>query len=179
MQKVKAGDIDRLSLLYERYKKPLFAYFYRLCSDKDKSEDMVQTVFYKILKNRKQYKAKGKFTSWMFSIAHNIMYDNFRKKENKNILSDMNEYDRIDDTGNVMHEIEKKEQLQILKTALSKLDISKREPLIMCKYQNLKYKEIGEILNLSEGAVKVRVFRALDELKEIYLEIEKTQSIQN
>ena len=64
MLKVKAGDIDKLSLLYDRYQKMLFGFFWRMSGSIEVSEDLVQTVFYRILKNRTQYKGKGKFSSW-------------------------------------------------------------------------------------------------------------------
>ena len=107
MQLIKSGDIDKLAILYERYKKPLFAYFFRLSGNRERSEDMVQTVFYRILKAHQQFKAKAKFTTWMFSIAHNVLVDAFKKKENKNLLSDMAEYENRGGESDVIDEMER------------------------------------------------------------------------
>jgi len=171
MQLIKSGDIDKLAILYERYKKPLFSYFYRLSGNRERSEDMVQTVFYRILKSYKLFKAKSKFTTWMFSIAHNILVDAFKKRENKNLLSDMVEFESREEAGDVIDEMEKKEQIKLLKIAMKRLSYEKREPLILSRYEGMKYKEIAKIMNLSESAVKVRVFRAIEELRQIYFEM--------
>ena len=68
MQKVQSGDLDKLGLLYQRYKKILFAYFYRQTCIAATSEDLVQNVFHRILIYRKQFRNEGKFSSWMYSI---------------------------------------------------------------------------------------------------------------
>ncbi|OQY01399.1 MAG: hypothetical protein B6I20_07720 [Bacteroidetes bacterium 4572_117] len=171
MQLIKSGDIDKLAILYERYKKPLFSYFIRLSGNRERSEDMVQTVFYRILKAHKQFRAKSKFTTWMFSIAHNVLVDSFKKRENKNLLSDMTEFENKETGTGIIDEIEKKEQIELLKIAMKKLSIDKREPLVLSRYEGMKYKEIAKVMGLSESAVKVRVFRAIEELRQIYLVI--------
>ncbi len=79
---VKSGEIDRLGLLFERYKKPLFGYFYRTFHDKETSEDLVQNVFIRILKYRSKFTGYGKFSSWMYRIAHNVSVDYYRKNKN-------------------------------------------------------------------------------------------------
>jgi RNA polymerase sigma factor (sigma-70 family) len=63
--------------------------------------------------------------------------------------------------------------MQLLSMAMDRLPEDKREILLLSKFQEKKYKEIGDILGCSEGAVKVKVFRALQELKEVYKELEK------
>ena len=81
MVKVQEGDLDKLGLLYQRYKKILFGYFYRQTCLAAISEDLVQNVFFRILKYRKQFRNEGKFTSWMYSIAHNVFIDHVRKQK--------------------------------------------------------------------------------------------------
>ena len=70
-------------------------------------------------------------------------------------------------------EFEKDEEMQLLSMAMDRLPQEKKEILLLSKYQDKKYKEIGEIIGCSEGAVKVKVFRALQELKEVYRQLEK------
>ncbi len=171
IQLVQSGDIEKLAILYERYKKQLFSYFFRVSGNRERSEDMVQTVFYRILKGSKQFKAKSKFTSWMFSIGHNVLVDSFKKRENKNLLSDMVQFENKEESDDLVEVMEKKEQIKLLKMAMKRLSFEKREPLILSRYEGLKYKEIAKIMNLSESAVKVRVFRAIEELKKIYFEL--------
>ena len=170
MLKVKAGDIDKLGLLYERHKKLLFGYFYKLTGSRDVSEDLLQNVFYKILKYRSRYRGDGKFTSWMLTIAHNASIDHFQKNKR---LSYNESYEWKQAEGlNVDEQIIKEERLRQLKAAMGRLSSEKREILTLSKIQGLRYKEIGEMIGCSENNVKIKVYRALNELKEIYTEIE-------
>ena len=78
---VKNGDTQKLGLLYERYKKGLFNFFYQLCGERDLSEDMVQNVFMRILKYKHTYSEDSKYVTWMFQIARNVNNDHFRKNK--------------------------------------------------------------------------------------------------
>ncbi len=126
MLKVKAGDIDKLGLLYERYNKSLFGFFLRMSGSTEVSEDLVQTVFYRILEKRRQYKGKGKFTSWMYQIAHNLWSDSYKKNKR---LSNTNDFDHWDlkEGLSIDEQIAKEEQLRQLKYAL---DTNKEELVI-------------------------------------------------
>lgn len=173
MLKVKEGDLDKLSLLFERYKKPLYGFFYSLCKDGDLSEDLVQNVFYRILKYRYLFRGEGDFKTWMFHIARNVKHDDFRKNKirTKDPLEDWQHTLRTDE--NEITAIQKQEELMLLSMAMDRLPQEKREVLLLSRYQEKKYKEIGSIIGCSEAAVKVKVFRALQELKAIYKQLEK------
>lgn len=172
MLRVKEGDLDKLGLLFERYKKPLYGFFYGLNRDGDLSEDLVQNVFLRILKYRYLFRGEGDFRTWMFHIARNVSHDHFRK--NKHNAKDSLEswHERIGSNENRATEFQHDEELQLLSDALDRLPADKREILLLSKYQDKKYKEIGEILGCTEGAVKVKVFRALQDLKEVYRKLE-------
>ena len=81
MFRVKEGDLERLGLLYERYKKILFAFFYRMNFDESLSRDLVQNVFVRILNYRKTFRGDGEFKVWMFHIARNVNHEHFRKNK--------------------------------------------------------------------------------------------------
>jgi RNA polymerase sigma factor (sigma-70 family) len=171
MQKVQAGDVDKLGLLYQRYKKTLFAYFYRLTNIAATSEDLVQNVFQRILLYHKQFRNDGKFTSWMYSIAHNVFIDYLRKKKRIEYSDDLTQWDLPDD-NDLDENILKKEQQNILRNAINQLSQEQRETLILSRFHDLKYREIADILNVSEGTIKVRIFRAMNNLKKIYSKME-------
>ena len=173
MLKVKDGDLDRLSLLFGRYKRPLYGFFYGMNRDSELSEDLVQNVFLRILKYRYLFRGEGDFRTWMYHIARNVNHDNFRKNkiQKKDSIEDWEE--RIEGDMNRASEIEKDDELHILSMAMDRLPEDKKEILLLSKYQDKKYKEIGEIIGCSEGAVKVKVFRALQELKAVYKQLEK------
>ena len=173
MIKVKDGHLDTLGLLFARYKKPLFGFFYGMNKDADLSADLVQNVFYRILKYRYLFRGEGDFKTWMFHIARNVNHDNFRKDKFRKKDPIESWQDRLGTEDNRATEFQREEELQLLSVALDKLPEDKREVLLLSKFQDKKYKEIGEIMGCSEGAVKVKVFRALQELKTIYTQLEK------
>ena len=184
MLKVKDDDLDKLGLLFERYKKPLFGFFYNLNRDQELSEDLVQNTFLRILKYRHLFRVptdkpsaakggEGDFRTWMFHIARNVSHDHFRKDKLK-------AKDKVEDWEhqfihheNKINELEQQDEHTLLAVAMERLPEDKREILLLSKYQEKKYKEIGEVLGCSEGAVKVKVFRALQELKAVYQQLEK------
>ena len=172
MLKVKNGDLDHLGLLYERYKKQLFGFFYNLNRDKDLSEDLVQNTFIRIIKYKHGFKGDGEFKSWMFHIARNVNIDHFKKNKKNNETDSLEAWqEEATDDVETQLSIDKEGNLQLLEKAIDQLDYEKRELITMSKIKGIKYKEIGEVLSCSEGAVKVKVFRALRELKEVYEQI--------
>lgn len=173
MLKVKEGDLDRLSLLFERYKKPLYGFFYSMNRESELSEDLVQNVFYRILKYRYLFRGEGDFRTWLYHIARNVSHDNFRKDKIRKKDSLENWQDRLAGDSNWATEMVKNDEMQLLSMAMDRLPDDKKEILLLSKYQDKKYKEIGEIIGCSEGAVKVKVFRALQELKNVYKQLEK------
>ena len=175
MAKVKDGDLDKLGLLFERYKKPLYGFFYGMHKDADLSEDLVQNVFVRILKYRTLFRGEGEFKTWMFHIARNVSHDHFRKKKviARESLEDWE--DRVGNDENRLTEYQRDDEMNLLSRAMDRLPEDKREILLLSKYQEKKYKEIAELLDCTEASVKVKVFRALQELKELYREMESRQ----
>ncbi|MEK6780349.1 MAG: RNA polymerase sigma factor [Bacteroidota bacterium] len=181
MEKVRDGDLDRLGLLFERYKKPLYGFFYGLNREQELSEDLVQNTFLRILKYRYLFRGEpagrtggGDFKAWMFHIARNVNHDHYRKNK-LNLKDDLGKWqERLSNDENRSTEIQQEEEWHMLSMAMDRLPVDKREILLLSKYQEKKYHEIGEILGCTEGAVKVKVFRALQELKVIYKQLEKS-----
>ncbi len=173
MIKVKEGDLDKLGLLFERYKKPLFGFFYGLNKDSELCEDLVQNVFFRILKYRYLFRGEGDFRTWMFHIARNVNHDQYRKTKWKHKESLDSWEDRLSSGENRAEEIQHADERHLLSIALDRLPAEKKEILLLSKFQDKKYREIGEILGCSEGAVKVKVFRALQDLKDVYRQLEK------
>lgn len=82
MTRVKHGDLEELAVLYERYNRILYGFFFKATLDAQASEDLVHTVFFKIIKYRERYRAEqGPFATWMFRIAHNANVDYFHSRK--------------------------------------------------------------------------------------------------
>lgn len=173
MLKVKDGDLDRLGLLFERYKKPLFGFFYGMNKEAELSEDLVQNVFFRILKYRYLFRGEGDFKTWMFHIARNVNHDHYRKNKlgKRESVETLN--NKLIQEDSYAVQLQQDEETRMLMDALNRLPEEKREILLLSKFQDKKYKEIGELLGCTEGAVKVKVFRALQDLKTVYKQLEK------
>ena len=171
MQQVKSGDLRKLGILFERYSKTLFGFFYRLTEHVQTSEDLVQNVFFRIMKYREGFRNEGKFSTWMFHIAHNVTADYFRK--NKRLEYSLDTYDVETHEDECENDCAiKDEQLGLLRQAIQELDPEARELLLLSRFKEFKYNELSGILKCSDGAVKVRMYRAIKELREIYLRLE-------
>ena len=128
-------------------------------------------TFFRILKYRKKFGGHGHFSVWMYQIARNVMIDALKKKARGPEYRDQSALHMVtDETGET--ELLENERSQMVHKALNALNDDQKEVLILSRFQNLKYREIGKILGCSEGTVKVRVFRALKNLKSKYMELE-------
>jgi RNA polymerase sigma factor (sigma-70 family) len=173
MLKVKNGDVDKMGLLYDRYNRMLFRFLFNMTRQKELSEDMVQNIFLRMLKYPDNFMGFGEFKTWMYHIARNAVYDHFRKVKRTPAYSDLTNFEeRIESGQYADSDLEKEQELKILGKAMEKLSDENRELLILCRFQELKYHEIAKIMNSTEGAIKVRVHRALNQLKINYLKIE-------
>lgn len=166
MKSVSGGDLDKAGLLYERYKRPLFNFYLRFGINRDSAQDLTQQVFVRLLQYRHSYKAEGEFRIWIYRIARNI-HNDFIKNNPLN-MSDLDSIQiAIADQEPTDHEAH-----QLVQKALQFLPDDYREVLILSKYEALKYEEIAKILDCSVALVKVRVHRAIKQLREIYFQLE-------
>jgi RNA polymerase sigma factor (sigma-70 family) len=169
MLEVRSGDLRKLGVLFERYQMPLFNFFLRMTGERAASEDLVQEVFFRILRYRQTFKEGTPFVTWMYRIARNVHADRFRKVSREVGIGE--EEERSATQPSAAESLESEQEAALVRRALGKLPEDRRELLVLSRFQNLKYEEIGELLGCQAGAVKVRVFRALRELREIYFEL--------
>ena len=167
MLAVRQGDLDKLGVLFEKHHRHLYNFFVRQTRDRQTSEDLVQEVFLKMLNYRHTYRAEGKFTTWMFAIAHNAKNDHYKKHKHRETS--------IDAAHGLAHQgpdpeevSEQKSQTALLRKALAQLSEEKREVLLLSRFQGLKYEEIAQIVGCKVGTVKARVHWALKDLTHIY-----------
>ena len=168
MRAVRNGDVGELGTLFERHHVPLFQFFCRVTGSRTAADDLVQDVFFRMLKYRGSFRDAGRFRAWMFRIARNARADYFRKQP---VIPASEDDDYPSDAPVPGDQLERDENTTLLERALAQLPEEKRELLVVARYQELKYEEIAELLEVSVGAVKVRVHRAVKDLRNIFLKL--------
>jgi RNA polymerase sigma factor (sigma-70 family) len=166
MQIVQAGDYSPASEIYDRYSGRIYNFAFRFLRNSEAAEDATQEVFVKMLRHANQFHGDAKLSTWLFSITANWCRDYLRKADNKAKESDdvlvtlPTPSDQAPD-----RRLEQRENEQRVRRALELLTAEQREAILLSRYQGLSYAEIAQIAGCSEGAVKTRVFRAMETLK--------------
>ena len=163
MLRVREGASEMLGVLFDRYQTPLFNFYAKLTGDRALSEDLVQEVFLRILKYRQSYRPGTPFRAWVYQIARNARIDHFRKFPPQTALDpEMLPSVLPSDSAQEQQEVE------LLQRALMQLPEEKREILLLCRFQELKYEEIAALLGCELNTVKTRIHRALQELRKTF-----------
>lgn len=170
MKRLAQGDQKAAGLLYDRYSKNVYGYFVRMTRDADASRDLTQNVFLKVIRYCQSWKDDRVFAHWLFRIARNIMVDYYRGARKFYDLNDEPELGERDQ-NDAVREMEVRESLDFLMDAMAKLPPGYRELIELNRFQGFSYKEIAETISSNENAVKVKTFRAIQKLKEIYTQI--------
>jgi len=167
MLAAKNGSVEKMGILFDRYHRRLFNYFLYATGSREASDDLVQEVFLKMLKYRRSYHNKGVFKVWIYTIARNARTDYYRRSGRYHEPIESAK-DIVDSEPTAEEKIEQEDNTAMLKKALKNLPEDMREVLVLSRFQNLRYREIGQLLKCSENAVKIRVYRAVKELTDIY-----------
>ncbi len=169
MLDVSKGQVAKLGVLFDRNHRKLFDFFIRMTGSREVSEDLVQDVFFRILKYRATFRACSRFTTWMYHIARNARIDHLNKHKREYYFEDT--LLEVMSPSVAPEDLGKKQEAALLRRALAELPEEKREVLILSRFQNMKYDQIGEVMGCDSGTVKVRVFRATQELRKVYFRI--------
>ncbi|MBZ5490943.1 MAG: RNA polymerase sigma factor [Acidobacteriia bacterium] len=172
MAQVRSGVGEMLGVLFERYHVPLFNFYLKLTGERTVSEDLVQEVFFRILKYRHSYRPETAFRAWMYQIARNARVDLLRKRRPETAFEpEMAPAIAPVDTA------QQSQEALLLHSALMQISEDKREVLVLSRFQDLKYEEIAQLLGCEVATVKTRVHRALQDLKEIFQQLESGKAL--
>jgi RNA polymerase sigma-70 factor (ECF subfamily) len=173
MRAVREGDLARLGSLFDRYHLSLFDFLNRMTGNRHAAEDLVQEVFLRVLKYRATYRDGARFETWVFRIARNARADYFSRRENAGPLTE-EAMESPDSTPGPDRQLEQESDSARLQAALMSLREDRRELIVLARFQGMKHEAIAELLGIDVGAVKVRIHRALKELRETFLGISET-----
>jgi len=170
MRIVQAGDFSPASEIYDRYSSRIYNFAYRFLRNAEAAEDATQEVFVKMLKHANQFHGDAKLSTWLFSITANWCRDYLRKSDNKakeaeDVLIQIPAPAELAPDRN----LERRQNEERVQRALGALTPEQREAILLSRYQGLSYAEIAQISGCSEGAVKTRVFRAMETLKKVLM----------
>ncbi len=173
MAGVGSGKTSQLEELYERHHGSIYRFLRRSGCRTSLAEDLTQEVFLRVLRYRSTFQRDSAFSPWLFKIARNLLLDH---RMRRGIEVDSEPYfTRAPDPGaSPERAAEAKLELSRLASGLSRLSLEQRHALLLARFHDLSYREIGAILDCTEGAVKARVYRALQNLSRELGEKEST-----
>jgi len=165
-------NVAYFDVLYRRYSTKIFGKCISLLKNEMQAQDAMQDIFMKILLNLSKFSGKSKFSTWIYSITYNFCIDLIRKKKkDKSILVD--DISRVHDTPD--DDIEDRFLLETsvnrLKVVLEKIPIDDKSVLMMKYQDDMSIRDIGEVLDKSESAIKMKIKRAKQKFKLIHSEL--------
>lgn len=172
MLKVREGDIEAFELLVELHQSAVVGTVAKMLGGPNDAEDIAQQVFIRIWKSAKRYEPQAKFTTWMFTITRNLVFNETRRRKRKPTVSVEEREEEshrvvedehgISPDAEVLHvELEK-----AVDDAIAALPEKQRMAVVLRRYEEMPYEDIGKVLEMSVPAVKSLLFRARTQLKE-------------
>ncbi len=176
MLRVAAGDEASYNYLVGKYHRAMINFLYRMVHNQAVAEELAQEVFLRVYRSRESYRAEAKFTTWLYRIATNLAVNHAR--DTKHERSAQNVYldapdeesgttpDVADDTPTIEQTMLRDERMAAIRAHVMELPERQRMAVLMHKYQGMDYRQIGDVLKLSESATKSLLFRAYQTLRE-------------
>ena len=189
MLQIRDDTPGAFEVMVSRYQDRLVGVLYHIVGNLEEAEDLSQDVFLRIYKARKGYRPKAKFSTWLFTIANNLAMNHARSKGRKpTVNAGGSAADRDDSTasaslaqtlpsreGTASAQMRKVELSEVVREALGVLNEDQKMAVLLNKFEEMGYAEIGAVMNRSPAAVKSLLARARNELREQlepYLELD-------
>jgi RNA polymerase sigma-70 factor (ECF subfamily) len=176
MLRVAAGEEAGFGLLVEKYRRQMVHYMFRMVHNQAIAEELAQEVFLRVYRARASYRAEAKFSTWLYRIATNLGVNHARdtryERSAQTVYLDQPDPetglspDVADSTPSVEQDMVREARLAAIRKHVMALPERQRTAVLMHKYQDLDYKQIGAVLKLSESATKSLLFRAYQTLRE-------------
>ena len=176
MLRVAAGDDSGFNYLVEKYHRAMIHFLFRMVHNQAVAEELAQEVFLRVYRSRESYRAEAKFTTWLYRIATNLAVNHARdtrhERAAQNVYLDAPDEEKgttpdvADDEPSVEQRLVRDERMAAIRRHVMELPERQRMAVLMHKYQEMDYRQIGEVLKLSESATKSLLFRAYQTLRE-------------
>ena len=176
MLAVAAGDEVGYTYLVGKYHRQIIHFLYRMVHNEAVAEELAQEVFLRVYRSRESYRAEAKFSTWLYRIATNLAVNHARDTKHERTAPTL-ELDSVDqetgttpevadDDPNIEQRMLREERMAAIRAQVAALPERQRMAVLMHKYQEMDYRQIGEVLKLSESATKSLLFRAYQSLRE-------------
>jgi RNA polymerase sigma-70 factor (ECF subfamily) len=176
MLRVAAGDEAGFDFLARKYHRAMIHFLFRMVHNQEVAEELAQEVFLRVYRSRESYRAEAKFTTWLYRIATNLAVNHARDTRHERSAQtiyldapDAETGSTPEIAGNDLgaeQSMLRAERMKAIKKQVMALPERQRMAVVMHKYQEMDYREIGEVLKLSESATKSLLFRAYQTLRE-------------
>jgi RNA polymerase sigma-70 factor (ECF subfamily) len=176
MLRYKDGDLSAFEIIIEKHQQPLFSFVYRFCNDYHQAQDLVQDVLLRLVKMSRNYEPRAKFTTYLYTIAHNVCIDHIRRKKRRMNVSLSDPIDAqnqltLEDTmkderANPQRDFQQKNFEEALHQAVQDLPAEQREVFLLREQQNLAFDEIARIVGCLPSTAKSRMRYALQSIRE-------------
>ncbi|MDF1657304.1 MAG: sigma-70 family RNA polymerase sigma factor [Verrucomicrobiales bacterium] len=172
MLKVREGDMGAFESLVEIHQGAVIGTIAKMLGSASEAEDLAQQVFVRIWKSAGRYEPQAKFTTWMFTITRNLVFNEVRRRKRKPTVSVEEREEEshlvVEDTQTATPDAEvlHLELERAVDDAIQGLPEKQRMAVVLRRYEELPYEEIGRVLSMSVPAVKSLLFRARTQLKE-------------
>jgi RNA polymerase sigma-70 factor (ECF subfamily) len=177
MVQVRSDVVGAFETLVERYQNRLVGILFHIVGNREEAEDLCQEVFLRIYKARKGYRPKAKFSTWLFTIANNLALNHLRgKRRNASVPIGDSPHDS-EAVGSVAQQLAGREgtpsaQMRqaelsdVVREALAVLNEDQKLAVLLNKFEEMSYAEIGDVMGRSSAAVKSLLARARNQLRE-------------
>jgi len=174
MVRMATGDVVAFEELLGAFQGAAFRFAYRIFRDRHIAEDVTQELFFKLFRNAHKYKPAGKFKTYFYTVLNNLCMDTLRRMHKKS-LPDFQSFENhlLDampvggDVGAPEMAAEVNEERRLVREAIGKLPDAQRKVIVLRELEQLKYREIAEVLGLSLNEVKVLIHRGRKSLLKI------------
>jgi RNA polymerase sigma-70 factor (ECF subfamily) len=160
MERLQEGEVSSFDELYRRYSRRLLHYFYRMLNgNEDKAQDFLQNICLTLIEKAHMYNRKGKFSSWLFTIASNMCKNEYRRNGKRVPIDCVNlDAHAICPVKTIEEAVDQSSFRDCLHKALYTLDCDKKNVFLLRFQEQCTIKEISQILGCAEGTVKSRLF---------------------
>ena len=176
MLELRTGNMAGFDFLIQKYRKPIIHFMYRMVHNQAVAEELAQEVFLRVYRSRETYRAEARFSTWLYRIATNLgvnyARDNRHERAASTVYLDETDAetgttpDVADTTAGAEANMLQRERMNAIREHVMALPERQRMAVLMHKYEGMDYKQIGDVLKLSESATKSLLFRAYQTLRE-------------